>query len=794
MESNSQSSAFLGVRFVLFGFDPVNENKVQCKFVYGGGVDVCQYNQSCTHVIVDKIVYDNPVCIASRNDSKTLVTALWVENTFDIGMPVDANSIMYRPLKDLNVLPGAKNLITCLTGYQRQDRDDVMTMVNLMAAQFSKPLVANKVTHLICYKFEGEKYELAKKIHTIKLVSHQWLEDCLKDWKLLPELNYNKSGYKLEILEAEAKDSEEDAEDTVVRHSGGKDMNKIGELSIAPKGPLNVDNTIEKSPGQASSFDNFDVLKALRLQSTSSDELPDPLDGTPDHSKVGNDLKSTPGSAKRSTQRNGKFSPLIHLRRSAIPMYSGEVLGNLSDHSKVPLGKVNDDFDNISLKMEQVTDRFGSGHLETSIKETNIVYRGESSGLLPQKRTADISCAGFKSPEVSLNVKPCITRSPVVGDKIQALELTTLIDGPSGTNSHFPLGNNDLSKDEAADLNAAPNSFAKISTTKTSIPCEKSLTCDMPFSEIVTTKTGQDNFSLRKSASYTRPDIVDFDMGESIVGEKGKQENEKQNVESSPTTSQNDAVVHSVGVKETADHEKSSVSMLPTDNVEPVKEVEMRDALKSGDERENKNELMDDETEAPEDRLEHELEKPLSEEKSGLVTLTDKEEEGTMGSKPEKAVCDKKFEHIESTLDGDGVKGKMNKGKKCPIGRNKVKMDIMKSQKGKDGEETVTENSEGTGTEKEERALLPSAKTKSCSIPANKSENSVEAEKENKPVQNISQGKECVGKSSVNSNMTPRKVNQKAGKVSPNSSTSARDIPNRVKTEPAWFILSGHRL
>ncbi|KAF3974481.1 hypothetical protein CMV_002202 [Castanea mollissima] len=121
MESNSQSSAFLGVRFVLFGFDPVNENKVRCKFVYGGGVDVCQYNQSCTHVIVDKIVYDNLVCIAARNDGKTLVTALWVENTFDIGMPVDANSIMYRPLKDLNVLPGGKNLITCLTGYQRQD-------------------------------------------------------------------------------------------------------------------------------------------------------------------------------------------------------------------------------------------------------------------------------------------------------------------------------------------------------------------------------------------------------------------------------------------------------------------------------------------------------------------------------------------------------------------------------------------------------------------------------------------------------------------------------------------------
>lgn len=34
--------------------------------------------------------------------------------------------IIYRPLKDLNGIPGAKDLIVCLTGYQRHDRDDVM--------------------------------------------------------------------------------------------------------------------------------------------------------------------------------------------------------------------------------------------------------------------------------------------------------------------------------------------------------------------------------------------------------------------------------------------------------------------------------------------------------------------------------------------------------------------------------------------------------------------------------------------------------------------------------------------
>lgn len=157
------SETFTGVRFVLLGFDPITAQKVRSKLVNGGGVDVCHYGPHCTHVIVDKLVYDDPMCVAARTDGKVLVTGLWVDHSFDIGMPVDPTSVMYRPSTDLDGIPGAKSLVVCLTGYQRQDRDDIMTMVGLMGATFSKPLVANKVTHLICYKYEGEKYELAKK-------------------------------------------------------------------------------------------------------------------------------------------------------------------------------------------------------------------------------------------------------------------------------------------------------------------------------------------------------------------------------------------------------------------------------------------------------------------------------------------------------------------------------------------------------------------------------------------------------------------------------------------------------
>lgn len=36
------------------------------------------------------------------------------------------SQVMYRPSTDLDGIPGAKSLVVCLTGYQRQDRDDIM--------------------------------------------------------------------------------------------------------------------------------------------------------------------------------------------------------------------------------------------------------------------------------------------------------------------------------------------------------------------------------------------------------------------------------------------------------------------------------------------------------------------------------------------------------------------------------------------------------------------------------------------------------------------------------------------
>ncbi|KAL1558334.1 BRCT domain-containing protein-like protein [Salvia divinorum] len=254
---NDPSKAFVGVRFVLFGFDSVREDEVRAKLLQGGAVDTVNYGPECNHVIVDKLLYGDPICAAARRDGKILVIGKWVDHCFDGGMLVDPTSVMYWPVRDPNGIPGAKSLVICLTAYQRQDRDDIMNMVALMGATFTKPLLATKVTHLICYKFEGEKYELAKKMKTIKLVNHHWLEDSLKAWELLPEAGYAKSGFEL-VMEAEAKDSEEETEDMTSVDLKKKCITDPHNVLVENKNFLSPEQQgVSRTSGYVTAFESF---------------------------------------------------------------------------------------------------------------------------------------------------------------------------------------------------------------------------------------------------------------------------------------------------------------------------------------------------------------------------------------------------------------------------------------------------------------------------------------------------------------------------------------------------------
>ncbi|XP_074316628.1 BRCT domain-containing protein At4g02110-like [Silene latifolia] len=312
---------FDGIRFFLAGFDPIKHQEVKSKIVSKGGVYVAKYPSDCTHVIVHELILDDPICVAARRDKKILVSSLWIDHSIDTGVLVDGYNIMYRPLKDLNGIPGAEELVICLTGYPRYLREDIMTMTELMGAEFSKSLMPSKITHLVCYKFEGEKYDVGKKCPTIKLVNHQWLEDCLKAWKIMPEENYTMSGYELEMMETAVHDSEDETIDTTARLT---DHRVKDEIPIVQKeSGRSLDNPVIASKVSIPSVQ--ELSENVRMNEARSPEKPEQVSESRNLHSIN---KQSPMCQNKGDQYVRK-TPV----KSGHPIYVLEDLANISGTS-----------------------------------------------------------------------------------------------------------------------------------------------------------------------------------------------------------------------------------------------------------------------------------------------------------------------------------------------------------------------------------------------------------------------------------------------------------------------------
>ncbi|CAN6809109.1 unnamed protein product [Brassica oleracea var. botrytis] len=436
MESGLPSKTFSGVRFALVGFNPTDGNTIRSKLMSGGGVDVGQYSQEYTHLIVDKLVYDDPVCVAARSSGKVVVTGSWVHHSFDAGMLIDAHSVLYRPLRDLNGIPGSKSLIVCLTGYQRQDREDIMTMVELMGGQFSKPLVANRVTHLICYKFEGEKYELAKRMKRIKLVNHRWLEDCLKNWKLLPEVDYEISGYELEMMEASARDSEDEAENASAKRANTSPLGlRVGavaavEISKSRGKDIPVVQSNLDEPGGSSRCSTFkeDWLTPKKMEATVST---DPVTAQQSAGTFQNASSyASPVPANKTSERGmGEMetddSTPVNMsirRHSSLATYSRKTLqrtpetstlGNESSCQNDTL-RMDDRALKASTAFNNSASKSGSSVEKTTLFEdlnkTDKLHSEKSTPLLPQVKLTDGSVSSKGSPPAMSTAENTISK------------------------------------------------------------------------------------------------------------------------------------------------------------------------------------------------------------------------------------------------------------------------------------------------------------------------------------------------------------------------------------------------
>ena len=152
-------------------------------------------SKGVTHVIVSHLEQDLARLAKRSGTGAKVVTEWWVDRCIESNELVAEDSeVTFEPPRSKDgISDEMKDMLVCVTGYSGIRRHAMRELVGRTGARYSGTLNKN-CTHLICYKYEGEKYKTARKWQsacgTPSIVNHRWVEDCIRAWTYISEPVY----------------------------------------------------------------------------------------------------------------------------------------------------------------------------------------------------------------------------------------------------------------------------------------------------------------------------------------------------------------------------------------------------------------------------------------------------------------------------------------------------------------------------------------------------------------------------------------------------------------------------